>query len=34
LYDRGIDMIMAQSAPMVFQLAGGRLLENLSERIE
>jgi 4-hydroxy-2-oxoheptanedioate aldolase len=33
LYERGIDMIMAQSAPMIFQLAGGQLLGNLSDRL-
>lgn len=33
LHEHGIDMIMAQSAPMIFQLAGGQLLRNLSERM-
>ncbi|MFB6108572.1 MAG: hypothetical protein ABEJ82_07010 [Haloplanus sp.] len=34
LHDRGIEMVMAQSAPMIFQLAGSRLLQNFSERID
>ncbi|WP_251328283.1 hypothetical protein [Haloplanus pelagicus] len=33
LHDRGVDMIMVQSAPLIFQLAGGRLLRNLSTRL-
>lgn len=33
LHDRGIQMIMAQSAPLFFQIAGGRLLDNLSDRL-
>lgn len=34
LHEHGIRMIMAQGAPLYFQLAGGELLQNVSNRIE
>ncbi len=33
LHERGVQMIMAQAAPLFFQLAGGQLLDDLSDRI-
>lgn len=33
LYDHGVQMIMAQAAPLYFQLAAGELLYNLEDRI-